>query len=556
MDHGAHAGDAQLSRLYANPPAPRSTMSSATAFRTTSRFGKAISSISMSPSMLDGWHGDSSRMYPGRRRADQARRRTSPRQSRYECADARASPQASPGATHLGDDRPRDPAPTPRSDRCSRRPRFLRPPASAQPLPRSAADVLHVRPGRRTGPELRPGMIFTVEPMINHRPSARRRTAWPTAGPRSPATARSRRSTSTPIGVTGTAAARSSRFAASTGQACRSTGELNPTRAVWRPKDRARATSTFRYAERGITKFIPSPRLCRASSLKPAISDSSIFSLAYSTGSPLGPECARSGLSDCRRWTRLLSSRLPLRSFACTSSMSDTERIEIVLDALGPGIIAAAFQNTVDDCLASAEDEMTTPQVERRTTAVLVADVVGYCQLVETNEERALAAIKELWGAVFRPLIAEYRGRIVKLMGDGLIAEFGSVVGAVACAAAVQEKLAVQQQQVAAERRIVLRISINLGDVVIDGDDLLGDGVNVAARLEQLCPPGTVLDLRADVDCSGKLDLHFEYVGAAPKEYRTAGEDLLHGRRRADALRSPPADDPTSRRSLFCLLTT
>ncbi|WP_327205580.1 hypothetical protein [Rhizobium beringeri] len=84
---------------------------------------------------------------------------------------------------------------------------------------------------------------------------------------------------------------------------------------------------------------------------------------------------------------------------------------------------------------------MTTPQVERRTTAVLVADVVGYCRLVETNEERALVAIKELWGAVFRPLIAEYRGRIVKLMGDGLIAEFGSVVGAVACAAAVQESL-------------------------------------------------------------------------------------------------------------------
>ncbi|MHC2298042.1 adenylate/guanylate cyclase domain-containing protein [Rhizobium mongolense] len=157
---------------------------------------------------------------------------------------------------------------------------------------------------------------------------------------------------------------------------------------------------------------------------------------------------------------------------------------------------------------------MTTPQVERRTTAVLVADVVGYCRLVETNEERALAAIKELWGAVFRPLIAEYRGRIVKLMGDGLIAEFGSVVGAVACAAAVQEKLAAQQQQVAVERRIVLRIGINLGDVVIDGDDLLGDGVNVAARLEQLCPPGTVLiSGSAHEQLSGKLDLHFEYVG-------------------------------------------
>jgi TolB-like protein/Tfp pilus assembly protein PilF len=99
-------------------------------------------------------------------------------------------------------------------------------------------------------------------------------------------------------------------------------------------------------------------------------------------------------------------------------------------------------------------------------------------------------------------------------MGDGLIAEFGSVVGAVACAAAVQEKLAAQQQQVAVERRIVLRIGINLGDVVIDGDDLLGDGVNVAARLEQLCPPGAVLiSGSAHEQLSGKLDLHFEYVG-------------------------------------------
>lgn len=154
------------------------------------------------------------------------------------------------------------------------------------------------------------------------------------------------------------------------------------------------------------------------------------------------------------------------------------------------------------------------PQVERRLAAILVADVVGYSRLVETDEASALAALKELRVAIFEPQIAEHRGRIVKLVGDGLVAEFGSVVGAVGCAAAVQAQLARQQDQVTVERRIVLRIGINLGDVVVDGDDLLGDGVNVAARLEQLCPAGGVLiSGTAYEHLSGKLDIGFEYVG-------------------------------------------
>ena len=99
-------------------------------------------------------------------------------------------------------------------------------------------------------------------------------------------------------------------------------------------------------------------------------------------------------------------------------------------------------------------------------------------------------------------------------MGDGLIAEFGSVVGAVACAAALQRKLAEGQEGVPPERRIVLRIGINLGDVVAENDDLLGDGVNVAARLEQLCPPGGVLVSGTVQDqLSGKLDIRFEFMG-------------------------------------------
>ena len=99
-------------------------------------------------------------------------------------------------------------------------------------------------------------------------------------------------------------------------------------------------------------------------------------------------------------------------------------------------------------------------------------------------------------------------------MGDGLIAEFGSVVGAVACAAAVQTQVASWQESVTSERRIALRIGVNLGDVVVEGDDLLGDGVNVAARLEQLCPPGGVLISGSAYDhLSGKLDVRFEYAG-------------------------------------------
>ena len=134
-----------------------------------------------------------------------------------------------------------------------------------------------------------------------------------------------------------------------------------------------------------------------------------------------------------------------------------------------------------------------TTRTGRRLAAILAADVVGYSRLVEADEPGTLTALGELRRAVIDPLLAEHRGRIVKLMGDGLIAEFGSVVDAVACAVAVQERVAKHQAAQPPERRIVLRIGVNLGDVVIEGDgDLLGDGVNVAARLEQLCEPGGV----------------------------------------------------------------
>ena len=157
---------------------------------------------------------------------------------------------------------------------------------------------------------------------------------------------------------------------------------------------------------------------------------------------------------------------------------------------------------------------MTDLGVQRRLTTVVAADVVGYSRLVEADEAGTLAALKRLRLTVLEPLLAEHRGRLVKLMGDGLIAEFGSVVGAVACAAAIQTRLAEGQDAIPPERRIVLRIGINLGDVVVEGDDLLGDGVNVAARLEQACPPGGVLVSGPAYDqLTGKIDVPFESAG-------------------------------------------
>ena len=157
---------------------------------------------------------------------------------------------------------------------------------------------------------------------------------------------------------------------------------------------------------------------------------------------------------------------------------------------------------------------MAIAQAKRRLAAIMAADIVGYSRLIEEDEAGTLAAIKDLRRVVIDPLLAERHGRIVKLMGDGAIVEFGSVVDAVACALAIQKNVAERQAGVPPERRIVFRIGVNLGDVVVEGEDLLGDGVNVAARLEQLCEPGGVLVSGTAYDhLQGKLDCGFEDLG-------------------------------------------
>src|SRR5260221_3043272 len=129
---------------------------------------------------------------------------------------------------------------------------------------------------------------------------------------------------------------------------------------------------------------------------------------------------------------------------------------------------------------------------ERRLAGVLAADMVGYSRLTRLDEEGTVARLRALRRDLFDPVIAEHRGRIVKTTGDGLLVEFASVVDAVRCALRVQQGMAILNTDVRSDRRIEFPVGINLGDVVVDGDDLLGDGVNIAARLAQLAEPGGI----------------------------------------------------------------
>ena len=122
--------------------------------------------------------------------------------------------------------------------------------------------------------------------------------------------------------------------------------------------------------------------------------------------------------------------------------------------------------------------------MERHLAAIVALDVVGYSRLMEIDEAGTLAGLKACRDDLVEPLIGDHGGRIVKLMGDGLLAEFSSVVEAVACAVEIQNRLADDNAGVAEDRKLVFRIGINLGDVIADEDDIYGDGVNVAARLE------------------------------------------------------------------------
>jgi adenylate cyclase len=152
--------------------------------------------------------------------------------------------------------------------------------------------------------------------------------------------------------------------------------------------------------------------------------------------------------------------------------------------------------------------------MERRLAAILATDVVGYSRLIRADEEGTIAALKALRADLIDPKIAEHHGRIVKLMGDGMLAEFASVVDAVRAAAEVLQAVAERNADLPADKRIEFRVGINLGDVVIDGDDIQGDGVNIAARLEGLAEPGGMCISGGVYDqVRDRLDLPFVDTG-------------------------------------------
>jgi adenylate cyclase len=153
-------------------------------------------------------------------------------------------------------------------------------------------------------------------------------------------------------------------------------------------------------------------------------------------------------------------------------------------------------------------------RVERRLAAILAADVAGYSRLISADEGGTLERLRALRRELLDPKIAEHKGRLVKTTGDGLLVEFGSVVDALRCAVEVQREVNERNTRVLPDRRIELRIGINVGDVVVEDGDIFGDGVNVAARLEGLAESGGIcVAARVQEDAAGKLDLAFDDLG-------------------------------------------
>lgn len=160
---------------------------------------------------------------------------------------------------------------------------------------------------------------------------------------------------------------------------------------------------------------------------------------------------------------------------------------------------------------------MVTPEnspVLRRLAAVLASDLVGYSRLMEQDEADTLDRLKRLRRELLDPLIAEHRGRVVKLMGDGALCEFASAIDAVACAVAIQRGMSARERNIAEENRLRLRIGVNLGEIIVDGEDIYGDGVNLAARLEGIAEPGGIcVSGKVREELRNRLDVAFAFMG-------------------------------------------
>src|SRR5215470_8325802 len=161
---------------------------------------------------------------------------------------------------------------------------------------------------------------------------------------------------------------------------------------------------------------------------------------------------------------------------------------------------------------------MAEERAKRRLAAILAADVVGYSRLVEQDEAGTLVALAERRKAILEPLLAKYRGRTVRLMGDGTLAEFASAVDAVQCAVDIRKAMKEANTTLSEDRAIVLRVGLNLGDVVVEGEDLYGDGVNIAARLEAMAEPGGICLSAA---------IHQQVERLLPFTFRDLGDQTL-----------------------------
>jgi adenylate cyclase len=215
--------------------------------------------------------------------------------------------------------------------------------------------------------------------------------------------------------------------------------------------------------------------------------------------------------------------------------------------------------------MRSGSTALATGRVERRLAAILAADVAGYSRLMGADEEGTHERLKALRRELADPKIKEHRGRIVKTTGDGLLIEFASVVDAVRCAVEMQREMAERNADVSPDRRIEFRMGINLGDIIKDGRDIYGDGVNVAARLEALAEPGGICVSRVVRDqVRDKLAFSFEDMGeqqvkniARPVRVHriVLGEGAGPSEATAGGAVNPPLalpDSPTSRRLQCC----
>src|SRR6202046_1922000 len=162
----------------------------------------------------------------------------------------------------------------------------------------------------------------------------------------------------------------------------------------------------------------------------------------------------------------------------------------------------------------------------RKLAAILAADVVGFSRLAGADEDRTLARLRALRSDLIDPTIAVHRGRVVKRMGDGFLVEFRSVVDAVRCAIEVQNGMVERNAGLPPDRRIEFRIGIHLGDVVEENDgDLMGDGVNIAARLEGICEPGAIC-LSEDAYRQGKARLDLAVSDLGPTQLKNIAEPV------------------------------